>query len=51
MLRQDLEDAQRLQVSMAPTFLLNGRAFEGLPWDFDRIVEDEFNRLPDETFP
>lgn len=39
LLRADLLDARRLGVSATPTLLVCNHAYEGLPWDFERIVE------------
>lgn len=44
MLEEDLQDAGRLGVSVVPTLLVNDRAYQGLPWDFERIVEHEISQ-------
>lgn len=43
-LKHDRDDAARLGVSAVPTILLNSRAYRGLPWDFERLVERQISR-------
>jgi len=38
-LKRDIHDAFRLGVSSVPALLINGNAYDGLPWDFERLVD------------